>query len=794
MSGKGGFTPVIVGGVLIAGGLLLLWPRLHPEIARGGSGPQTHAASYATEIRPILVQHCYACHNAKKAKAKLNLEVYADEASILKARKTWKKIYDQINAREMPPEEKPRIPAPELEKLTAWIEAALDRPDPNAPRDPGRVVMRRLNRVEYHNTIRDLVGVDFNPNAEDFPSDDVGYGFDNIGDVLSLPPLLMEKYLAAAEKILTQAILTEDRNKPKVRRFDARSMQFSGGGVPEGDVLVMFANGEAVQTVEIPQAGKYLLRFRASGDQAGNEPAKLALKIDERPIGVIDVTATRKNPQMVEEKVELRAGPRKIVAAFINDYYNPEAKPKDRDRNLILDYLEVVGPVDVKLPEPPEAHRRIFIAKPGPSVPKRQAASEIVNRFAKHAFRRPVTPAELERLLSLYDLAEKQGDSFESAMKLPLQAVLVSPHFLFRVEREGTVQDGRGAHRLSDYALASRLSYFLWSTMPDAGLFDAAEKGTLHEPEVYEAQVRRMLQDPKAKSLAENFAIQWLQLRRLETQAPDPKRFPGWDEKLRAAMHDEAVLLFDEIVRNDRSVLELLGADYSFLNERLAKHYGVAGVQGPEMRRVELTDPRRGGVLTLGAVLTVTSNPTRTAAVKRGKWVLETILGTPPPPPLPDAGELKDETDEDRKLSLRVRLEKHRADPSCAACHKRMDPIGFAFENYDPIGAWREKDGPHAIDPMATLPDGRSFKGPVELKALILSRKDDFVRCLAEKMVTYALGRGVEYYDASTVKAIRKALADNQYKFSTMVMEIAKSYPFQYRRDPSRGSEEVKDE
>ena len=303
-----------------------------------------------------------------------------------------------------------------------------------------------------------------------------------------------------------------------------------------------------------------------------------------------------------------------------------------------------------------------------------------------------------------------------------------------------------------------------------------------------------MLKDPKARSLAENFAIQWLQLRRLEAQAPDPKRFPMWDEPLRDAMHDEAALLFDEIVRDDLSVLELLGARHTFLNERLAKHYGVAGVQGPAMRRVELSDPRRGGILTMGAVLTVTSNPTRTAAVKRGKWVLETILGTPPPPPLPDAGELKDETDEDRKLSLRHRLEKHRADPSCAACHKRMDPLGFAFENYDPIGAWRDTDGPHPIDTAAVLPDGSSFHGPAELRALILSRKDDFVRCLAEKLLTYALGRGVEYYDASTVKAIRKAAADNGYRMSTLILEIARSYPFQYRRDRSRGGDEVKDE
>src|SRR5436190_6959381 len=769
-----------VATLLFAGALVLIWPRFRPS--RAG---EPAAAGYSGEIRPILSTHCYPCHGNQKAKAKLNLEAFADEASVLKARKTWKRVYDQIQAREMPPEEKPRIPGPDLEKLTAWIETTLERPDPNAPRDPGRVVLRRLNRVEYRNTIRDLVGVDFNPNAEDFPSDDVGYGFDNIGDVLSMPPILMEKYLAAAEKILGRAIPTEERLKPTIRRFEARTLQVSGGAsVPEGDLLVMFANGEGVLPVEVAQAGKYVLRIRAAGDQAGGEPARMALKVDDRPLRVIDVAVPRKEARVYEERLDLRPGSRKITTSFINDYYNPEAKPKDRDRNLILDYFELVGPLDLKIPEPPESQRQIFFTKPGLSISPRQAAAEIIGRFARRAFRRPVAAAELERFLSLFDLAEKQGDSFEASVALALRGILVSPHFLFRIERS--------AGRLNDHELAYRLSYFLWSTMPDAELFEAAEKGTLRDPAGLDAQVRRMLKDPKAQSLAENFAIQWLQLRRLETQAPDPKRFPQWDEKLRAAMHDEAVLLFEEIVREDKSVLELLGARYTYLNERLAAHYGIAGVSGPEMRRVELADPRRGGVLMLGAVLTVTSNPTRTAAVKRGKWVLETILGTPPPPPLPDAGELKDETDADRSLSLRQRLEKHRADPSCANCHRRMDPIGFAFENYDPIGAWRDTDGPHPIETAASLPDGSSFNGPVELRSLLLTRTDDFVRCLTEKMVTYALGRGVEYFDASTLKAIRTALAERQYRVSTLLLEIARSYPFQYRRD--RGSEEVKDD
>jgi hypothetical protein len=358
----------------------------------------------------------------------------------------------------------------------------------------------------------------------------------------------------------------------------------------------------------------------------------------------------------------------------------------------------------------------------------------------------------------------------------------VSPRFLCRIERDGA--SAAGAHRLDDYELASRLSYFLWSTMPDAELFEVAEK--LHDPVEFEKQVRRMLKDPRARSLAENFAIQWLQLRRLETQAPDPKRFPTWDEKLRAAMHDEAVLLFDEIVRGDKSVVELIGAENTYLNERLAAHYGVEGVKGADMRRVSLKDPRRGGVLTMGAVLTVTSNPTRTAAVKRGKWVLETILGTPPPPPLPDAGELKDETDEDKKLSLRQRLEKHRADPSCANCHKRMDPIGFALENYDAIGAWRDQDQGKPIDTVAEFPDGKKVNGVLELKKMLWAKKAEFVEGFTEKMLTFALGRGVEYYDGAVVKTIADACAKNDYSMTTLMVEVVKSYPF-LNRQKDRG-------
>ena len=747
--------------------------------------PSTPSGDYA-RVKGLLDQYCLKCHGPVKPKAKLDLSKYPDEAALLKDRKLWKRVLDQVVGHEMPPEDKPQPAPAEREAITTYLEAALEKLEPGEPRNPGRVVLRRLNRVEYRRTIKDLVGVDFDPTA-DFPSDDVGYGFDNIGDVLSLPPLLMEKYFNAAEKILASAIQTPESLRPRTTRLEAEAMKVSAGGQADGDVLCMHANGEMAETVDVERDGKYLVRIRASGDQAGGEPAKISLRVDGAEAKVVEVSVPRRDPKVYEERIALAAGKRRISAAFVNDFYNPEApRARDRDRNLYVDWIELTGPVDTAPPPPPASHARIFVST---AKGKRAAAEENLRAFAEKAFRRPLREGELEKLLKLFDLAEGQGESFEAAMRVPLLAALVSPHFLYRVEKDAG-GDPKGVRVVEPFELASRLSYFLWSTMPDEALFAAARSGKLAEPAEIEAQVRRMLKDPRARSLAENFAVQWLQLRRLETHAPDPKRFPGWDEALRRALLDEAVLLFDEIVREDRPVTELLSADFTYLNERLARHYGVKGVSGPEMRRVPLTDPRRGGVLMLGSVLTVTSNPTRTAAVKRGKWLMEVILGTPPPPPLPDAGELKDETDEDRKLSLRVRLEKHRADPNCAACHRRMDPLGFGFENYDGIGAWRERDGALKIEAAATLPDGTSFDGPVALKKILIGRKDDFVRNLVEKTLIYALGRGVEYYDGPEVKRIRKALADNGYGFSTLAVEVAKSYPFRHRRNGQGANDE----
>jgi hypothetical protein len=550
----------------------------------------------------------------------------------------------------MPPEEKPQPTPAEVERFARAITDVLAKVDCGRESDPGRVTIRRLNRAEYNNTIRDLVGVDFRP-GDDFPSDDVGYGFDNIADVLTLPPLLFEKYLAAAEQVAEKAI--------------------------------------------------------------------------------------------------------------------------------------VVGPEAAKKDKLPESHRRILFITPT-RASKTEAARAIIERFASRAYRRPVAAGEVGRLLRFVDLAEEGGEGFERGIQLAVEAILCSPQFLFRVEldprprRRGEVLPP--VRPVNDYELASRLSYFLWSSMPDDELTELAAQGELRSDDNLERQVERMLRDPKAGALVDNFGDQWLQLRLLATVNPDAKQFPTFDDDLRRAMLQETRLFFESVLREDRSVLDFLDARDAFVNERLARHYGIAGVKGEEFRRVSLTDDRRGGLLGQASILTVTSNPTRTSPVKRGKWILEQILGTPPPQPPANVPELKEDQDVVLKGTLRQRMEQHRADPNCATCHARLDPLGFGLENYDAIGSWRDKEGAFPIDASGTLPTGESFQGPKELKAILKGRSDEFVRCLAEKMLTYALGRGLDYYDKCAVDRIVAAMAQNDFRFSTLVGEIVASDPFQKRR------------
>ncbi len=602
------------------------------------------------QVKPLLAKYCFDCHSGLKTKGGLDLTKVADDLSMIKDRKLWGRLAEYVEAGDMPPEGRPRPSVTEVEQLTRAIEEVLSNVDCGRETDPGRVTMRRLNRAEYNNTIRDLIGIDFQP-ADDFPSDDVGYGFDNIGDVLTLPPLLFEKYLAAAEAVAEKSV-------------------------------VVGQGGTGAQTL-------------------------------------------------------------------------------------------------------PESHRRILFCTPTPET-KTECARAIVERFASRAYRRPASAGEVGKLLRFVDLAAENGESFERGIQLVVEAVLCSPQFLFRVEFDPRATR-RGeklppTHPISEFELASRLSYFLWCSMPDEELTRLAAEGKLRTGNVLEQQVRRLLKDPKARGLVENFGDQWLQLRLLGTINPDARQFPMFDDDLRRAMLEETRLFFTSVMSDDRSVLEFLDSDHTFVNARLARHYGISGVEGDAFRPVTLEGDRRGGLLGQASILTVTSNPTRTSPVKRGKWILEQILGTPPPPPPPNVPELKEDKDVVLSGTLRQRMEQHRANPECATCHGRMDPLGFGLENFDAIGAWREKDGTFPIDASGSLPGGQTFAGPKALKAILKAREADFARCLTEKLLTFALGRGLDYYDKCAVDKISAGLASGNYQFSTLILGIVNSDPFQKRR------------
>ena len=735
---------------------------------------QTGASAFPGQVAPIVANYCSKCHGAAKPKGGLDLASARDEGAVLKNLKGWQKALENVEGGTMPPDDAPQMSAAESATLTQYLQAVLSKANCKTNPDPGRVTLRRLNREEYNNTIRDLVGVDFRP-ADDFPSDDVGYGFDNIGDVLTLPPLLMEKYLAAAEAVADQAILADETPRGPSRRWKAGTLpKATEHGHPDDQGgLLMFTNAEVGVGDAFPRNGSYIVRARAFGQQAGKELPRLELRIDGKEVKGFDVKAEENAPGTFEARVKVKHGARFSVA-FTNDAYYPDGPKDRRDRNLNVEYLEVVGPMFSLPHDLPDSHRRIIFRRPT-VLNKREVTREILSKFATRAYRRPATPAEVGRLATLVEGVEKDGERFEKGIQLATQAVLVSPHFLFRVELESRP----GAPRnLTDLEFASRLSYFLWSSMPDDELLDLATRGQLRTGKNLDAQVVRMLKDPKSKEFVENFSGQWLQTRNLRLANPDRGRFGQFDEPLRLAMQREVEMFFAAVVRDDRPIADFLQADYTFLNERLAKHYGIEGIKGDQFRRVPLTDPRRGGVVTMASVLTVTSNPTRTSPVKRGKWILEEILGTPPPPPPPGVSDLPDDKKDVARGSIRQRMEKHRSDPNCASCHARMDPLGFALENFDAIGGYREKDGNAPVDASGVLPDGRKFAGPVELKAVLQTRLKPFAHCLTEKLMTYALGRGLEYPDRCVVEKVADATLASGGKFSTLISGIVHGDPF----------------
>lgn len=768
--------PTVLAAIAIFG----IKPVVGAESNHGAAPPPQ---SFAEKVQPLFEKYCFDCHSGEDPDGAMRLDEFRSADAVSQARKSWERILHMMRRREMPPKDAERPPEEDLNAAITWIDAKLNDIDCTGPVDPGRVTIRRLNRVEYGNTIRDLLGVDFEAAAE-FPADDVGYGFDNIGDVLSLPPMLMEKYLAAAEEISRRAILTDPLQAAGAAKFD-------GGQMSTGRWFARRQNGPAVLPSQgelyvdhaFPSDGEFLIRVLAAGDQAGDEPVKMALKIDKEQVELFEVKVERGNPQNYDHQFTTKKGKHRVAVAFTNDFYEPDhPDPNRRDRNLHVMRLEIVGPLGIGPDDYPQSHRRIFFVQPGDQVTPESAARQIVERLATRAFRRPVREEELARLLRLASQVREDGESFETSIQYALQAILVSPHFLFRIEQDPEPNTRDNIREIDEYELATRLSYFLWSSMPDQELFEMASRGELRKN--LDSQVARMLADPKSSALVDNFALQWLQLRNLTDFVPDRGLFPAFDDELREAMVAETRAFCEHIMREDRSVIELIDADYTFVNEPLAKHYGISGVTGGDFRRVSLDGTPRGGVITQASVLAVTSNPTRTSPVKRGKWILENILGTPPPEPPANVPQLSEDRRAALTASLRERLEEHRRNPNCAVCHRKMDAMGFAMENFDAVGAWRTHDGKFKIDPSGELPDGSRFDGPDALKIILRSDpyKGEFAKCLTEKMLTYAVGRGLERYDKCAVDKITKSLSENGYRFSILVLQISRSDPFQKRR------------
>jgi mono/diheme cytochrome c family protein len=740
-----------------------LWLATQP--ATGATDPAFQAA-----VGPIFHDVCAGCHSSQLASGGLNIQPFLDPKSLTESRDGWDIILQKLRAGEMPPT---GIPKPaKLDALIAYIQGRLDEIDKSVKPDPGRVVAHRLNRYEYSNTVRDLLAVDYQGDKS-FPTDDSGYGFDNIGSVLTVSPLLMSKYMNAAQKIASRAMGLDPLPKPIEAEYSNRNRNTTKPerGVVEAQVRIDFD-------------GDYTIRFGLPGERGADaKPVDMGLWMDGKLVQTISVET--KPSKLVyfdpfsEEKmsVHFTEGEHTVRAAFINDDFAAALSSKDaadRKKNKYIDSLTFVGPF---APAGESASRKkILICDPksGPAC-----VQKIVANLATHAYRRPVTTQETAALLHFVDFARSQGQSVEQGIQLAIQAILVSPYFLFKIENGP--QQNTAAHPISDYELASRLSYFLWSSMPDDELFGLAAQGKLHTAAVLDDQVKRLLADSRSAALASNFAGQWLETRNLDVVKPDPQKFPEWNADLREAMKSETRLFFESVLRENRPITDFLDARYTFLNEKLAKFYGIPDIKGPEFRRVDLTTDQRGGVLGQAAVLTVSSYPTRTSVVLRGQFILNNILGSPVPPPPPDVPALDDAT-VGKTASLRQQMEKHRADPACATCHNKMDPLGFGLENYNAIGQWRTKDGNFPVDSTGTLPSGKAFATPAEMRNVLTTGLPEFSQCLTQKMLTYALERGLEAYDRRTEADILRQLTGSNYAFQTLIYGIVHSLPFQQSR------------
>lgn len=637
-------------------------------------------------------------------------------------------------------------------------------PDSSAE-DPGRVTMHRLNRSEYNNTVQDLLGTAQTP-ADDFPTDDYGYGFDNVSDVLSISPTQLELYERAAETLAAEAM--KQPTTASKQRFEGEALMADVGG-PTDDAWIIWSQGELPATTDFSAKGKYKISTRVWGQQAGPDPVQLSIALSGKVLGTYELPNTAQDPLVLEVTTDAEPGKHVVSVSFLNDYYD---EPAGADRNLFVDWIEVEGPLDMPGKNP--IRDRLLICDPKSGD---VCVREILGDFATRAFRRPAEAGEVDKLMTLVDVARQQGDSVDRGIELAIHGVLTSPHFIFRPEIDPDPASME-AHPLGDYELASRLSYFLWSSMPDDELFAAAENGELRDPQGIEEQVARMIDDPKSDRLVENFAGQWLYTRALKNHQPDYAAYPTFDEPLKNAMRRETELFLKEFLHEDHELPELLTANFTFVNDRLAAHYGL-DTKGSDFVKVMLPTPDRGGLLKQAGVLTVTSYPTRTSPTKRGKWVLTQLLCSPPDPPPPGVeGLVKEEVPSG---TIRERLAAHSSVEPCKSCHRVIDPPGFGLENYDGIGAYRTKEGEFDVDATGALPTGEKFEGAQEL-AVLLAQDPRFSQCLIKQMMTYALGRGVEKSDASFVEDIQSGLTGEKNTLRELVTRVATSEPFRTRR------------
>jgi len=778
--------------LLITGGILA---ALSVTLAFQQTGP-------ATQERAMLDKYCVTCHNQRLKTGgltldNLNLDKVADNAE------TWEKVLRKLHGGMMPPQGMPRPDGATVDQFTGWLETSLDRAAAAHP-EPGRTSLHRLNRTEYGNAIHDLLDLDIDA-ASFLPADDEANGFDNIADVLRFSPSLLEQYLSASDKISSLAV-GDPSITPISLVFQAPpdlDQEQHIEGLPLG------TRGGIQIHYNFPLDGEYDLRVFLLQNIVGYVPGleyahQLEISIDGQRLFLAQVGGEEDNKMSdanlgvakdtldarLRTRIPVKAGPRTVVVTFLRRNSAPSDEPlqpftHDHDLQNMngvprIDRMQITGPFNPTGPGDTPSRHRVFSCHPANAAAELPCARTILTNLARRAYRRPVTPADLENLLSFYQSARNKKN-FDAGIENALRLILTNPKFLFRMETDPAGAAPGSMHPVSDLELASRLSFFLWSSIPDDQLITLASQGKLKDPPILEQQVKRMLADDRSEALVKNFAGQWLLLRNLPNVQPDPNEFPNFDDNLRQAFRRETEMFFGSIMREDRNVLDLLTADYTFVNERLAKHYGIPGIYGSQFRRVKVTNEERRGLLGQGSILTVTSEANRTSPVKRGKFILEAILGTPPPSPPPNVPPLK-ENEGAQVMSVRARLELHRKNPPCSGCHAVMDPLGFSLENFDGIGEWRTKEPGGAVDPSGQLADGTKVDGPVALRNAIMKHPEQFVRTLTEKMLTYGLGRGLEYYDMPTVRGIARDASRNDYKFSSIVLEIVKSTPFQMRR------------